>query len=863
MREPLADRAYRALLRVLPFDFRGDFGPEMEEVFHEQLTVARGPRAVFALWFETAVDLLRTAPSEHLAILRQDARYAVRVMRREIGYVLLSILVLGLGIGASAALFSVIDAILIRPLPYANGRGLVFVRQLTPQAGITEIPFSVHEIADFRAKNRTLQALAEYHSMTFTLLDPENTERVRTGVVSADFFDIFGVKPILGRGFTQADDAPGATPVLLMSYEYWQKHGSNRSIVGRTVRMNDREHTVIGVMPQMPQFPDENDVFMPTSACPFRSAPNFIANRSSRMMLAFGLLKPGIAADEASADLKRVAADIARLHPEVYPAEMGYTADSVPLRDELTQRARPMLWLLMAASLAVLLIACANVANLTLARVGRRDHELAVRAAMGAARARLLRQFLTEHFIVAICAAAVGVTMAALGLHVLTDFAARLTPRAREITMDRSVLLFAVALAMATSVFFGSICTLAPRNLRSGLNDASGPPRMRFRNALVVSQVALSAILLAGAGLLTRSMLHLHRVPAGFAQQNTLAFSVNMNWSRPGAEQRAIAQRLLERVTAEPDVLSAALASSYPFDPHAVEMGPIMYQFHVNNQNGVSALRMVTPRYFETLGVPIISGRAFSDHDDDRAEGVAIVSESLARRYWGDRDPIGQTIRSGNERFKMKIVGVAGDVKELGPARETPDEVYLSIAQDGGPVLAVLVRTSADLESAATRLRRAIHAADSDIAINDVQTLQEARGDSVRVNRLITDLLAAFATVALAIAVSGVGGILALSVARRGREIAIRMALGARPGEVMRMVVGQGMKHVLFGLAIGIGVALLVTGALRELLFQITPTDPVTFIGVIALLIVTALGACLIPATRATRIEPSAALRSE
>lgn len=860
MREPFSDRAYRALLRVLPFDFRGDFGPEMEQVFREQRAEASSPGAFLRLWWETMLDILQTAPSEHAAILGQDFRHALRVMKRELGFVMLSILVLGLGIGASTALFSVIHAILIRPLPYANGSRLVVVSQRRANAAPAEMPFSAAEIEDYRRQNRTLAALAEYHSMAFTLFDPESTERVSTGVVSADFFDVFGVKPVLGRGFTRDDDAAGAPAVLLMSNEYWRKRGADPAIVGKAVRMNDREHIVIGVLPPMPQFPDENDVFMTTASCPFRSAPEFIANRSSRMMTAFGLLKPGVTSGEARADMARIAAQIAKDHPDVYSSEEGYTASSTPLREELTQRARPMLWLLMSASILVLLIACANVANLTLARVARREHELVVRTAVGAGRARLLRQFLTEHLIVALCAASAGVAMAWAGMRVLIDFAERLTPRAREITLDWPVLVFAAALATATSVFFGCVCTFSPRcNLVTGLNDFSGSRRAGFRSALIVCQVALSFVLLSGAGLLTRSIVNLHRVDPGFVGQNRIAASVALNWSREPGERPEIARNLLAGVASQPGVLSAALASSFPFDPRAVGGNPWRLWFKLDDryENSAAAVRFITADYFETLDIPILRGRRLTDSETHSA----IVSESFARHYWPGRDALGQTILGDDG--EISIVGVAGDVKELGPARQTPEEVYLPAMQYGVPVMAVVVRTTEDPAKAVASLRRAIRHADPEIAIEQLTTLDDARADSIRVNRLTTDLLGAFAAIALAIAVNGIGGILALSVTRRGREIAIRIALGAKPRGVVLMLVRQGMRQVLFGLAIGLGGALLLTGALGELLFEITPTDPWTFAGVTALLSITALIACLIPARRATRIEPSVALRAE
>ncbi|HKX29776.1 MAG TPA: ABC transporter permease, partial [Blastocatellia bacterium] len=352
-------RAYRLLLRVLPLEFRGDFGSEMEEVFRDQRAEAsrrRGVLGLLALWLETVWGIFRMAPREHLVNLGQDARYALRRMAQEPGYVAIAVIILALGIGANTAIFSVLNAVLARPLPYAHGEELLQIHQVAPKSTISEMQFSVQEIDDYRRRNRTFEEFAEYHHMVFTLLGQGDTERVRTGVVSAGFFRMFGVAPALGRDFRAADEKFNAPAALLLSYEYWQRKGSDPDIVGKVFRMNDREHKVIGVLPPMPQYPDENDVFMTTAACPFRSAPKFVGNREGRMMKLFGRLKPGVAPDQAQADLAGIARQLAREYPEAYPAGRGYEVRSSLLKDEVTRKARPMLWLLMGAATFVFLI---------------------------------------------------------------------------------------------------------------------------------------------------------------------------------------------------------------------------------------------------------------------------------------------------------------------------------------------------------------------------------------------------------------------------------------------------------------------------------------------------------------------------
>jgi putative ABC transport system permease protein len=869
-------RAYRLLLRMLPFEFRGDFGSEMEEVFRDQRAYAsrsRGGAGLFALWSETIWGIFRTAPREHLAILQQDVRYALRRMAKEPGYVAIAAVILGLGIGANTAIFSVLNAVLARPLPYAHGEDILHIHQVAPKAKISEMQFSVAEINDYRRRNNSFEAFAEYHTMLFTLLGQGDSERVRTGVVSAGFFGMFGVTPALGRDFRAADEQLNAPAVLLMSHEYWQRKGSDPDIVGRVLRMNDREHTVIGVLPPMPQYPHENDVFMTTAACPYRSAPRFAGNREGRMMELFGRLKPGVTPEKAQADLSGIARDIARAYPDAYPAERGYEVISAALKDEITREARPMLWLLMGAATFVFLIACANVANLTLSRLVRRERELLLRSALGASSSRLFRQLVTESLIVAGIAAGLGLLFATGCMELLRELAARVTPRAREISLDRSAFLFAVGGAALVSVFLGSLAALSSRrDLGQGLKGGSGYVLWRSRglalqHILVIGQVAISFILLIGAGLLTRSLINLWRVDPGFVRQNVVAANVDLNWARYVTEEdwRNVGARLLDRLRSQPELLGAAVSSSFPLDPDAIAYRSWIELFDtgVGLPGGTAVTRVVTPDYFDILGIPILKGRGLQDSDNESSPLVAVVSLSFARRHWGEENAIGKSISRSGEARSATIVGVVGDVKEFGLNIDAPDGVYAPAAQHPEHVGAVLVRSAGYPADAIKAVRRAIRDVDPEIAITRVETLNQTSSDSLALNQTITHLLSLFAVLALVIAASGVSGMLSLSVSHRVREIAIRKALGASAANVLGLIIRQGMIQVFVGIALGWGGAALLTSALRELLYEVSPTDLLIFLGVSSLLALAGLVACYIPAARALRIEPHLVLKSE
>src|SRR4029077_17311835 len=421
-------KRFRMLLRLLPAEFRGDFGPEMEQVFVEQREEAAregGKMGIWRLWWETAKGIFTTAPREHLSMLRQDSTFALRMMRKNLGFTLAAIIVLGLGIGANPAIFSVVNAVLLKPLPYQHGERLLMMRQSTPASGLMGRTVSVPELMDYRRQNRSLDAIVEYHNMQFILLGRAEPEQVETGVVSWNYFDVFGAKPLLGRNFAPDDEKPGAPAVLLLSYEYWlRSFGGDPTVIGKVFRMNDKPHTVIGVLPPFPQYPQENDVYMPTTACPFRSGAHMLANRQMRMVRMFGRMKPNLKPAEAAADLSAVASSMIREFPNDYPEGSDLKVDVTPLNTELTRDAKPTMLFLLAAAGFVLLIACANVANLNLARMVRRERELGVRTAMGANRVRLFRQLLTESSLLAILGGALGLLLATGGLQLLSPYVA-------------------------------------------------------------------------------------------------------------------------------------------------------------------------------------------------------------------------------------------------------------------------------------------------------------------------------------------------------------------------------------------------------------------------------------------------------
>jgi putative ABC transport system permease protein len=808
----------------------------------------------------------------------QDVRHGVRILRKNPGFAWTAIVTLALGIGVNTAIFSVVYGILLRPLPYRNGGELVVLHQQATRMHLANIPFSAHEIFDYRDGNHTLQGVVEHHTMSFLLLGTDTAERVNTAVVSPNFFDVLGVKPLMGRTFLTSDDNPGADAVLVLSYKYWQtRHGGDPNIVGKVFQMNNRPHTVVGVLPPIPQYPTESDVYMPTSACPFRSSKQFIQNRQARMMTAFGRLKPGVTLEKAQADLSTIAARLQRTYPEVYPKEYGYALAAAPLEDDLTRRARTTFLVLLGAAGFVLLIACANVANLLLARLLKLERELAVRTALGATRLRLMRQLLTESVLLSVAGGALGLVLTPWAVALLVKFAERFTTRAAEVRIDAPVLLFTLAVSLATGILFGVAPAFASNrrvseSLKEGLGRVTASSgRQRLRGLLVLAQVAISFMLLIGAGLLMRSFWKLEQVNPGFSPDRLLAMRLTWSFSRYNSRDqlRILSHNILRRVETVGGIQSAALTTDLPFDPQGVASGPGSTDFEVEGKptsKGELAPQVnpiaVTPDYFSTIRQPLVGGRSFTEHDDAKAMNVAIINETMARHRWANEDPVGKRISFDKGKTWTKIVGVVGDVREYGLARPTGDEVYLANDQSGfGDKL--VVRTALDPLAVAPAVRAAVHDVDPQLAVDEVNTVERLKEESVASQRVTTTLLSLFAALAVVISASGIAAVMALAVSQRTRELGIRMALGASRESVLRTVVQQGLGMAIAGIAAGVAGAIVLTRLLQSLLYATSPTDVLTFGAVSVLFLAVAAIACGVPARQVTSIDPVVALRQE
>jgi putative ABC transport system permease protein len=808
----------------------------------------------------------------------QDVRFGARMLARQPGFTLLAVLTLALGIGANTAIFSVVYGVLLRPLPYEAGGQLIVVRQQAPLARVNDLNFSVKEIADYRAQNQTLADLAEHHSMAFTLFGGTEPERIQAAVVSANFFDLLGVRPLLGRAFLPSDETHNAEAVLVLSHQYWRRsQKGDPHIVGKVFRMNNRPHTVIGVLPPLPQYPNENDVYMPTSACPTRSSEQFMANRNARMMSVFARLKPGVSEAQAQAELATIAGRMKESFPDSYPKQSGFGVTLTGLQEELTRRARPTFLVLLCTAGLVLLLACANTANLTLARLLRREREMAVRAALGATRGRLLRQLLTESVLLALLGGGLGVLLAVWSNQLLISFAARFTPRAHEVSLDHTVLLFTLFVSVSTGLMFGLLPALSLRqNLVPALKDGSrqsagNSGSQRVRGALIVAQVAASFVLLIGAGLMLRSLLKLQQVNPGFDAERVLVMRVTANWSKHTTNQhyRDLSLGLIERARAVPGVLSAAAASTYPLNPAGLANGPFNVNFQIegrppnpNEPTPQVDYRVASTDYFHTLRLPLLRGRLFTEADDGETPQVAIINQTLARHRWGQADPLGQRITFDEGKTWVTLVGIVGDVRQYGLNQAPSDELYRPLRQTSGAGN-LLVRTAVAPQQMIEQLRQAVYAVDPENAIDQVQTLETVRSESTASPRLTAVLLGLFAALALAITAAGLAGVMALTVSQRTHEIGIRMALGASANSVLRLILGQGLRLVIWGLGLGLFGAFALTRLMSSLLFAVEPTDPLTWLVVALALTAVAALACLIPARRAITIDPLTALRSE
>ncbi len=804
----------------------------------------------------------------------QDVRYGWRKLASRPGFAAVAVLTLALGVGANTAIFSVVNAVLLRPLPYPEADRLVRVWEVSPRGDDHNV-VSRGNFMDWRDGARSFDALGAYSApVSVGLAGPEGEPvRVSASVVTPDVFRVLGVSALVGRTFTTGEGVPGSDDVVVLSHRIWRRRfGGDPGAVGSTLTVNDAARTIVGVMPPGFEFPSATvDVWVPWALDEAARG-----NRRSHNLNVIGRLAPGVDIEEARSEMTAFAARLAQDYPQYME---GWDVNVQPFRADLVRGVRPLLYLLLGVVVIVLLIACANLANLLLARAMAREREVAIRGALGAGRARLIRQFLTEAGLVALLGGALGFALTVGGLDLFVALAPSDIPLLDDTRVDLVVFGFALGVTSLATLLFGLVPALRvtstnPQTTLRGAGERGGGGRhARLRSGLLVAEVALSAVLLIGAGLLLRSFQQLQRVDYGFDPARLLLTTVNLPSARYGSTPQHIAffETLTERANGLPGAVSAAGTS----DPPGGGL-PMTFSFAIEGRPapGPSGredpvpLRVVTPGYFQTLRVPLLSGRVLDERDDADAPPVLVINESLARRHWPNSDPVGQRISFQRENLPewWTIVGVVGDVRVYSADEPGTPALYMSYAQkrwDWLDWMSVVVRTRGEPRGLADELRGAIRSLDPALAVGRIETVREryAAGESRR--RFAAVLLGAFAALALILGTVGVYGVLSYSVAQRTREIGVRIALGARRATVASSVVRQGLNLALAGVAIGLGFAFILSRFLETLVYGITTRDTVTFAAVPLLLVAVAALAAYLPARRATRIDPMRALRTE
>jgi putative ABC transport system permease protein len=802
----------------------------------------------------------------------QDLRYGVRMLVKKPGFTLIAVITLALGIGANTAIFSVVNAVLLLPLPYRAPEELVIVRSLDKRKGTKGESISYADFQDWRAQSRTCANLATFKSWSFSLSIGDDLQRVSGATVSANFFELLGVNAIRGRIFLPAEEDRGGERVALLGYALWQRvFGADEMLVGQQIKLGDQPFTVVGILPPGFKFPfqlEKTEIWTTNSIW---SAGNM--SRGARQFQAIARLKPGVPLQKAQFEMAGIAE---RLEHENPGTNRNHGVLLIPAHRELTGDLSFTLWLLSGAVGFVLLIACANVANLLLARALSRRKELAIRAALGAGRWRIARQLLTESLLLSLAGGALGLLLATWGIPLLLAISPQNLPRINAIELNGYVLSFTLLVSILTGVLFG----LAPAlkvsrpDLIESLKDktaGAGASGSRLRAALVAGEIAIALMLLIGAGLLINSFIRLNRVELGYKPENVLFAFLNLPAPRyPGGNERvAFLKQVRERIMTLPGVQSVSFSSSPPFSGWGSSTFEIKgRQWPANETKLSSRMFTATPDYFATMRIPLLQGRIFAETDDKSSKGVALINETLARRYFPNENPLGQSISHNMNRDKdspaeFEIVGVIGNVRGDALNKEPEPEIYTPYRQTPWNWGRLVIRTEHNALGMANAMRREIRSLDPNQSVAIPNTLEDMISDSITPQRFNLVLLSIFAGIGLLLTLVGIYGVISYHVTDNTREIGIRLALGAQRHDVLRLVIGRGLMLALTGIAIGMAGAFGLTRLMESLLFGVKPTDPLTF-GVIACLFgAAALLACYIPARRATKVDPMVALRSE
>jgi len=863
-------RIYGALLHFYPVSFRAEYGEEMRAIFARRRRDATGPAAVAALWAATFFEVLLNAAAVHRDILGQDLRYTARSLRRTPGFALTVILVTALGVGANTAAFSVTDFVLIRPLPFAEPDRLVKLFERLP--GYPQMEPSPANYRDWKRMSTAFEAMGAFYGLPVNLVGQGDPERLERTAVTADLFPMLGVHPLLGRLFTAADDRAGADGTLLLSYRLWQAvFGGDASVLGRRVTLDNQPYVVIGVMPPDFHFPSrEAEIW--TAA---RFQEQDFQDRDNDYLEVVAKLRRGVSLEQAKAQMGVVAAQLERQ----YPKENRRTgAGAIGLRDEVSEQARLLLVALSGAALCVLLIACANLANLLLARALGRQKELAVRAAMGAGRERLVRQLVTESLVLAVLGGLLGVLAAMWAVPLLARLVPSSLPIAQTPSVDFRVLIFAALLTGLTGIGFGVVPALRASGsadlcgLREGAR-AGGGRKERLRSALAIAEVMASVVLLVSTGLLVRALWRIEATDPGFRSDGvlTLRTALPMPKYEATARRAEFYARVLSDIRALPGVSAAAYISFLPMVMHGgiwpVSIDGQPQDLTRGGDSHTASMRFVTPGFFAALGIPLLRGRDVGESDTIDRPYAAVVSESFVRRYWPDQEPLGRHfLFAFHDRM---VVGVVGDIRVRGLERNSEPQVYLPYkqVQDGdfsfyGPQ-DLVVRSSASTGTLLPAIRRIIRAADPQQPVSDERTMAQIVEEETASRSAQVRVLGVFAAIAFLLAGVGVHGLLSFTVSRRAQEIGVRIALGAQSSAIVKMILRQGLVLAAAGVLPGVGLAYAAGRAMQALLAGVEPGDAPTFAAAVGLCLSMTISGCLWPALRAVRVDPITAIRAE
>ena len=807
--------------------------------------------------------------SHLLTDLARDLRFGLRTLRKQRLFTVISVLTLSLGIGATTAVFSVVNGVLLRPLPYPEPDRLVWIWDVQAQGSIA--PSSILDFVTFRDQNKSFEHIAAFVGGSGFIDAGNGAQDVPIGLVTPELFPVMRAQPILGRTFTNDETQPGRFRVAVLSHALWRStFGSDPNVVGRTIQLGGFPYTIIGVMSKDLSFPDRPALWRPLPIDPKEVKPN------PHYLYMVGRLRPGVALDQAQADLSTIETRLAQQYPDQIP---GHNVKLQLLRNVIIGDIGSTLMILLGAVGLVLLIACANVANLMLSKVGVRQREVAVRSALGASRTRIIRQLLVESTLLALTGGLVGLGVAFAGVRWLVSLGPDSIPRLREISIDPRIMIFAMLVSLITGLLFGIAPALQISRadltdaLKEGGRTTGGIQRARLRRILIVTEVALSLVLITGAGLLIRSFAKINQVEPGFNISRVMTIGTALFPNKYPEEEKVAGfySEAIEKVSKTPGVISAAAIAGLPLsgqntsDSFTIEGRPAIRK----EDEPWAEYGVVTPKYFETMGIPLLAGRDISSSDTKKSPNVVVINELLASRIFGNQSPLGQRMHLQNqERDPMIIVGVVGNIRHYGLEERVAPEVYVPFLQD--PLgsnyqrsMTIVARTEGNPAAVASSLREALLSIDRSLPIYAVKPMDEYLNDTLTSRRFNLTLLGIFGLVALLLAAVGIYGVISYGVSQRVQEIGIRMALGARTRDVLWLVVRQGMGLAILGIGLGLAGAFAMTRLMKTLLFEVSPTDPVTFALTASLLTLVALLACLIPARRATKVNPLVALRSE